>query len=65
MTSYKLIQMPKQEILMRCRDCDKPIDMEEATDQKWTAKGFEYDGLCYNDKKRLMRKKALEIIEEN
>ena len=65
MPSYKIIQLPFQKSMLRCKECNKTISWEEATDSKWTAKGFEYDGLCYNDKKRLMRRKALEIIEEN
>lgn len=65
MSTYKIIQQQNQKSMLRCKECDKTISWEEATDMKWTTKGFEYDGLCYSDKKRLMRKKALDIIEEN
>ena len=48
--------------MVRCKECDKTIDWDEATDTKWTQRGFEYDGLCYDDKIKLMREKALKII---
>lgn len=56
---YKITQLLSKEITIRCNDCNKSISFAEATDQKW---GMEYDGLCYADKKKAMRSKALNII---
>ena len=39
--------------MIRCRECEKSIGWDEAIDVEWTNKGLEYDGLCYQDKKKL------------
>lgn len=55
---------------IRCRDCEKSIGWDEATDENYTNISFDFDGLCYKCKRNLIplfkgqiRERALQIIK--
>jgi len=57
---------------IRCRDCEKPIGWNEAIDENYTNISFDFDGICYDCKKKLIplfkdkiKERALQIIKEN
>lgn len=55
--------------MIRCSNCEKSIEWEESTDSLWTNISFDFDGLCYGCKRKLIpffkeriRNECLKII---